>query len=242
MSNILSFKSVTAGVTRDIGRNLWSETKYNPDLMMCPVFNHQDGAGRSVGEYSYYTKNAGCNSALDRIGVENSQRPKYADRVTINAAGIGGYYGDSRHHERGRHHEREDYVPGSNLTKVSQMNADNRRNYAQSNTGQFGLVSAEKIRNASAAEALQGSLGRSHIINASQDMSQDMKARHSQVNRDTQNAFIGFTSSDRLRAQNYPQRMISPVKYSVDPNLNYGALSPRGYYYANEKDFKSCAM
>jgi hypothetical protein len=54
---------------------------------MCPVWNERDLTGRKVCEDSFYTKNAGCNSALDRINVENDQRPQYAEYITLDASG-----------------------------------------------------------------------------------------------------------------------------------------------------------
>jgi hypothetical protein len=60
----------------------------NPDLMLCPVWNSQDTAGRQVCPDSFYTKRAGCNSAMDRILVENNLRPQYAEYITLGAQGI----------------------------------------------------------------------------------------------------------------------------------------------------------
>lgn len=231
----------TTKVRSDSGS--WSQSQFflNSDDTMCPVPNGQDLAGRPVGEYSFYTKKAGCNSALDRLNVENEQRPRYTSYVGTNAAGIGGYYNgyENKDHRRGYENRdrrggyRENYVDGSNLTEVSVRNAENERKFAQYNTGKFGLVSTEAILPSNTIE---------QRLAIGSYVTQDEYARNAQVGRDTQNAYIGFTSSDRLRAQNYPQGLINPVKYSVNPNLNYAALSPVGSYYANEKQFKSCAM
>ena len=60
----------------------------NPNLMVCPVWNGRDLSGRPVCADSFYTKRAGCNSALDRVDVENYQRPQYMEYINLDAAGI----------------------------------------------------------------------------------------------------------------------------------------------------------
>lgn len=54
-------------------------TQYN----ICPTFGGKDGIGRSVGPDSYLTKKAGCNPSLDRMIVENDQRPGYIVNLNI---------------------------------------------------------------------------------------------------------------------------------------------------------------
>jgi hypothetical protein len=50
-----------------------------------------DSSGRHVCKDSYYTKRAGCNSASDRISVENDiSRPQYMEYITLSANGIAG--------------------------------------------------------------------------------------------------------------------------------------------------------
>jgi hypothetical protein len=51
--------------------------------------------GQEVSPDSWWTKTAGCDSAEDRVMVENAQRPKYMNYVTLGAAGIDGHiYGN----------------------------------------------------------------------------------------------------------------------------------------------------
>jgi hypothetical protein len=60
-----------------------------------------DTTGRSVCPDSFYTKRAGCNSAEDRVVVENAvSRPQYAEYVTLNASAIAGnsMYADTSGH------------------------------------------------------------------------------------------------------------------------------------------------
>jgi hypothetical protein len=65
-----------------------TDRMFNPNNMVCPVWNGMDNAGREVSPDSYYTKSAGCNSAEDRVLVENDQRPQYMEYVNLSAQGF----------------------------------------------------------------------------------------------------------------------------------------------------------
>ena len=68
-----------------------SDRFLNPSLMVCPTWNGYDSAGRPVAADSFMTKRAGCNSAMDRVSVENNvSRPQYIEYINLNAAGIDG--------------------------------------------------------------------------------------------------------------------------------------------------------
>ena len=71
-------------------QRLESDRFLNPNLMVCPPWNGLDTSGRLACPDSYYTKTAGCNSASDRVTVENELRPKYMEYVNLNASGIQG--------------------------------------------------------------------------------------------------------------------------------------------------------
>jgi hypothetical protein len=64
-----------------------SDRYLNPGNMICPIWNGVDTAGRQASINSFNTKNAGCNSAEDRLYVENYQRPQYVEYVNLSAAG-----------------------------------------------------------------------------------------------------------------------------------------------------------
>ena len=74
-----------------------SDRFLNPSLMVCPVWNGVDTTGRQVCPDSFYTKRAGCNSAEDRVMVENSvSRPQYMEYINLSANGIeGAIYGNT---------------------------------------------------------------------------------------------------------------------------------------------------
>jgi hypothetical protein len=62
----------------------------NPNAMMCPAWNGVDTSGRAVCDNSYFTKREGCNSAADRVLVENDLRPQYIEYINLDASGIRG--------------------------------------------------------------------------------------------------------------------------------------------------------
>ena len=74
-----------------------SDRFLNPNLMSCPLWDGMDLTGRSVCPDSFYTKRAGCNSAEDRVVVENNvSRPQYMEYINLNANGIdGSIYGNT---------------------------------------------------------------------------------------------------------------------------------------------------
>jgi hypothetical protein len=71
-----------------------SDRFLNPENMVCPIWNGVDTQGRQVCPDSYFTKRAGCNSAEDRVIVENNLRPSYYEYITLSANGLeGSIYG-----------------------------------------------------------------------------------------------------------------------------------------------------
>lgn len=74
-----------------------SDRFLNPNNMVCPIWNGVDTAGRPVCPDSFVTKRAGCNSAEDRVVVENNvSRPQYMEYITLSAGGIkGNIYGNT---------------------------------------------------------------------------------------------------------------------------------------------------
>lgn len=77
----------TCSVNTGYANKLWSDRQENPNNLMCPLWNGLDQYGRSVAFDSYNTKSAGCSSALDRVAVENMQRPQYIDFIALDANG-----------------------------------------------------------------------------------------------------------------------------------------------------------
>lgn len=166
-ASILNTKVIPGNAER-----IFSYRNQEPSAMMCPVWGGQDLAGREVCSDSFYTKRDGCHSAMDRIKVENDQRPKYANHVTISAAGITG--------------ENADY--GTSITQQQAGSADLERKMRNSQP-HFGLVSAESILPA------RGSRMDTSAANAYQ--SQDRDALEAQARRVNQALNIGSNSQAR---------------------------------------------
>ena len=86
----------TCKVQTSNANKIESDRFLNPQNMVCPIWSGVDTSGREVCPDSYYTKRAGCNSAEDRVVVENNQRPQYMEYINLSANGIdGSIYGDS---------------------------------------------------------------------------------------------------------------------------------------------------
>ena len=228
MSNVsLTANLLTDKVSPGAAAQSFTYRIQEPSAQMCPVWNGQDLAGRPVCEYSFYTKRAGCNSSLDRITVENFLRPKYTNYVTTNAAGIAGYNGQ------------ENFASGDNLSRDNESIAMSSRSSAQARTGQFGLASAEQIKPISSNRmiaAISGELTPDAMVRNA-----DTMARNAQNGRSNQNIYIGNNSQKRFDyGINGPQYLTSPTTYSVDPNLTYQALAPRGRSYVEAKSIPGC--
>lgn len=85
----------TCRVDSGEANRLESDRFLNPMNMVCPIWNGFNLKGQQVCPDSFYTKSPGCNSAEDRVVVENNQRPKYFDYITLNAGGLqGNIYGN----------------------------------------------------------------------------------------------------------------------------------------------------
>ena len=84
MSGIVNLESAlrTCKVDTAYQQRIQSDRFFNPKNLVCPVWNGLDTAGRVVCADSFYTKREGCNSALDRVGVENVQRPQYMQYIS----------------------------------------------------------------------------------------------------------------------------------------------------------------
>ena len=80
----------TCKVDPSYASKIQSDRFLNPGNMVCPAWNGYDSAGRQVHPDSFMTKNAGCNSAQDRVLVENAQRPQYVEYVNLSSNGIQG--------------------------------------------------------------------------------------------------------------------------------------------------------
>lgn len=84
----------TCDVNTGDANRIQSDRFFNPNNMVCVPWNGLNSKGQEVCPDSFYTKTAGCDSAEDRVMVENAQRPKYFNYVTLSASGVtGNIYG-----------------------------------------------------------------------------------------------------------------------------------------------------
>ena len=95
MSISLESSLKTCKIDTAYANKVQSDRFLNPSNMVCPIWTGYDLTGRSAAPDSFYTKSAGCNSAVDRVLVENNQRPQYAEYINLSASGINAsVYGD----------------------------------------------------------------------------------------------------------------------------------------------------
>lgn len=100
-----------------------SDRFLNPGNMVCPIWHGYDSAGRPACPDSFNTKNAGCNSAEDRVFTENYQRPQYVQYVNLSSGGIDG----------------EIYGPTPPMTQWSQMKGVSDLHAINNISGNYGL-------------------------------------------------------------------------------------------------------
>lgn len=102
-----------------------SDRFLNPGNMVCPIWNGYDSAGRPACADSFNSKYAGCNSAEDRVFVENYQRPQYVEYVNLSSGGIDGeFYGQT---------------PPYSMTQWSKMKGSSDLHAINNVSGNYGL-------------------------------------------------------------------------------------------------------
>jgi hypothetical protein len=95
--SVLSLKKSVRTCRVDTGwaPKLQSDRILNSCSVVCPVWNGLDQYGRIVSPDSFMIETAGCRSALDRVDVENYQRPQYFELVNLDGFGVqGNLYSD----------------------------------------------------------------------------------------------------------------------------------------------------
>lgn len=97
MSSLSLNKSIrTCKVETGEANRIQTDRFFNPNNMVCVPWNGFNNKGQSVCPDSFFTKTPGCNSALDRVDVENFLRPDYSDYINLNLAGLtGDIYGNA---------------------------------------------------------------------------------------------------------------------------------------------------
>lgn len=98
MSFSLDASLRTCKVQTGEAQRIDSDRFLNPNNMICVPWNGLNNKGQTVCVDSWYTKSAGCNSAEDRVEVENWLRPMYSDYINLNVGqGLqGDIYGNNK--------------------------------------------------------------------------------------------------------------------------------------------------
>lgn len=133
----------TCKVNTGWANRLQSDRFLNPSTTICPLWSEGnygvDTAGRTVCRDSYMTKSAGCNSALDRVTVENAQRPQYSEYITLDAQGIDGYFGQQIPYVGGSGMAQENYQQHPHLMVPQGLKKKALvENYTAANAGNNG--------------------------------------------------------------------------------------------------------
>jgi len=128
MSGTISLESAlrTCKVDTAWANKVQSDRFLNPDNMVCPIWSGLDITGRAVCTDSFYTKSGGCNSAMDRVIVENNvSRPQYMEYITLSASGIqGNIYGNMPSMEESMRRGELDKIQGITGNFGTQMSAN----------------------------------------------------------------------------------------------------------------------
>ena len=143
MSSLSLQKSIQGcKVVTDWAPRIQSDRFLNSQNLMCPLWSGFDLVGRSVCPDSFQTKVEGCNDPLDRVMVENEQRPKYFQYLTLNANGLEGG-GDS---SRSKENYNNDMNKRSNMIRNLEINTPQYGSNLNSliNTGGCSVNSYER--------------------------------------------------------------------------------------------------
>lgn len=206
MALAISNNVLTTKVNVAAKEQLFSDRRQNPEEMTCPLWNGFDLSGRPVCNNSFLTKMEGCNTAEDRIFVENNLRPQYTNFITTNAAAIGG---DGMYDSR------------NNLQAMSSDSGAAYRRAVSGRTPKFGTV-----------DSVQGinpvSGNKSFVRSANAYASQDNDAASSQSSRVRQARVIGGNSSSDIRLPNPSGNYEASMPHGT-PSSGYMRLGQYNY-------------
>ena len=197
-----------------------SDRFLNPSNMVCPIWNGVDTSGRTVCPDSFWTKRAGCNSAEDRVVVENNQRPQYMEYINLSASGIdGAMYGNN--------------MPWTEAGKTNQILRDTNKI-----TGNFGSQFGANVYPACGYYPYQQALNQVNQVNPptkegftyQQDLYHQELKNHQELNQQELNQLV-------LNHQKELIQVNPPTKERMAPLMafNFSKLTPA----TNNKGFIS---
>jgi hypothetical protein len=121
----------TCKVDQGWASRIQSDRFENPDLLVCPVWSGFDLTNRAVCMDTFPTKSAGCNSALDRIAVENYLRPQYMEYINLDAEGF--------------RYDNDIYVKPSTESQCNAQTTNKNMNCYDSGVRQIGMNQLNEI-------------------------------------------------------------------------------------------------
>jgi hypothetical protein len=154
----------TCKVNPEEANRIESDRFFNPHNMVCPMWQGVDSTGRPVCPDSFYTKRAGCNSAEDRVAVENAvSRPSYFEYITLSANGVksGGL--------------------SDNTNYQDSLNRTNELREIDNNNPNFGQQYGSNIINGCGIKRYQQAMNSEHS-RQSQAVAHGMKSNHMKNN------------------------------------------------------------
>lgn len=178
----VSLQASINGNKVDVGyaSRIQSDRVQNPQQMTCPLWTGLDLAGRPVCSSSFRTKMEGCNSAEDRLFVENSLRPRYTNYVTLSAAGV---MGDGM------------YDSKNNIIAAGALANANARAAALAGGPHFGTAT-DRVRGVSSGKLDV------EAANAFGQSTQDGDAAYSLKSRQAQKVVIGSQTANKMDRSN----------------------------------------
>jgi hypothetical protein len=135
----ISFQSTIRSCKIQAGEaaRIESDRFLNPVNMVCPMWTGQNGKGQTVCRDSVNTQVAGCNSATERVNVENEHRPQYTTELNFNIEGLqGDTYNQSHYNDAG--------LATSYIDNINNVTGNFGHQFRSSNIGSCGMYSFEK--------------------------------------------------------------------------------------------------
>lgn len=207
----LTAQIVSGQVDTAIAAQLFTNRIQDSNAMMCPLWTGTDLAGRPVCKDSFYTKNAGCNSALDRIEVEDALRPRYAEFLldARGIVGVGADYGSNAAVGRGS-------VKGPLEESVAR-----RRRGVNLQGGNFGVILPSEYAGGKSQNQLSVEAANAYQGNPMYSSAQQM-AMAAQNRRMAQNLAVGYQMKESKLYPGSPKVPSDHSRKDAKVRENYG--------------------
>jgi hypothetical protein len=213
LSNSITIPKVNVGAANQ----LWSDRRYNPEESTCQMWGGTDLTGRAVCPGTFLTTDGGCNSALERIYVENALRPNYAEYQTLDTRG----YTENLYDPQIGTAQIEGYTSNSRGQRIGTTQsegsriASRQRNAVAKNSPRFGLVSNQKIRPGGSVRDSDIAVRSSMNQNKAAALSEDSRRMQATVIGNTNQMMLANPSGDFSKWVNDGNRYMTIDKYNT---------------------------